>query len=165
VTNYKRLIVVLGILFLGVMPVWGAEIHDAAKKGDIERVEALLAETPEQVNAKDENDETPLHLAVRRGYNEVIGLLLAQGADVNAKNEAGVTPLHTAVQEGYKEVVRLLVAKGADVNAKTNKGDTPLYEAVRQGDKEVVQLLPMSTPKPTRDTRLCTGRSGEATRK
>ena len=52
----KILIAVLGILFLVVMPVCAEEIHDAAEKGDIAKVETILAEKPEKINAKDKDD-------------------------------------------------------------------------------------------------------------
>jgi len=48
------------------------------------------------VNAKDEEGRTPLHLATSEGYKEVSELLIVKGADVNAKNVDGDTPLDSA---------------------------------------------------------------------
>lgn len=39
------------------------EIHDAAKNGDLETVEVLLNASPNLVNSKDNNGETPLMVA------------------------------------------------------------------------------------------------------
>jgi ankyrin repeat protein len=64
-------------------------IHDAALDGNIEAVKQHLAAGTD-VNAKDEDGETPLHHA---GTKEVTELLIAKGADVNAKNNNGRTPL------------------------------------------------------------------------
>ena len=67
------------------------------------------------VNAKDEDGETPLVHAAANGHKEIAGLLIANGADVNTKDDKGMTPLHDAAEEGYKEIVELLIANDADV--------------------------------------------------
>ena len=77
-------------------------IHDAAVFGNIEAVKKHLAAGAD-VNAKDENGETPLHLAATK---ETAELLIAEGADVNAKDKDGVTPLDYA--KGKKETADLL---------------------------------------------------------
>ena len=100
-------------------------IHDAAVFGNIEAVKKHLAAGAD-VNAKDENGETPLHLAPTK---EIVELLIAEGADVNAKSRSGHTSLHSAAQGGHKEIAELLIAAGTDVNAKNNNGETPLDKA------------------------------------
>ena len=45
------------------------------------------------VNAKDEDETTPLHRAAYYGHKEIVVLLIAKGADVNVKNDVGYTPL------------------------------------------------------------------------
>jgi ankyrin repeat protein len=63
------------------------EIHDAARKGDLESVKALLKDNPELVNDKDDNyGATPLHWAAAGGYQDVVELLLVGKAEVNAKD-------------------------------------------------------------------------------
>ena len=77
-------------LLLGVM-VWsslafGGEIHDAAAKGDLRKVKALLKEHPELVSAKEGGlGWTPLHVAAYGGHKDVVELLLDKGADVKPK--------------------------------------------------------------------------------
>jgi ankyrin repeat protein len=61
-------------------------IHDAARKGDSKKVQALLQADPKLVNEKDNMGDTPLHVAALHGQLEVVQVLLAAGADVNAKN-------------------------------------------------------------------------------
>ena len=105
-------------------------IHDAAKDGNIEAVKQHLAAGTE-VNAKDEDGWTPLHLAAMAGHKETAELLIAKGADVNAKESGlGTAPLHRAAFRGHEAIVELLIAEGADVNAKIKlgglKGQTPL---------------------------------------
>jgi ankyrin repeat protein len=48
------------------------------------------------VNARDKDEETPLHYAARRKTPEITAALLKAGTDVNAENKYGKTPLHYA---------------------------------------------------------------------
>jgi ankyrin repeat protein len=54
----------------------------------------VLLDRGADVNAKRNDDTTPLHLAASRGRTEIVKLLLDRGADVNAKDTQGSTPLH-----------------------------------------------------------------------
>lgn len=114
-------------------------IHDAAKSGDFDVVQAEL-EKGVDVKAKDEFGRTPLYLAAENGRKQIVELLISKGADVNAR-DAGFTPLHRAAYQGRKETAETLIAKGADVNAKDANGWTSLHTAVFYGQKEVTQLL------------------------
>ena len=114
-------------------------IHAAAYVGDIEAVKQHLAAGTD-VNTKDEDETTPLHLAAYRD-KKIAELLIAEGADVNAKDEDETTPLHYAAHRDRKEIAELLIAKGADVNAKDEDGVTPQHLAAELGHKEIVELL------------------------
>lgn len=88
----------------------GAEIHQAAADGDVERVRALIKANPEAVNARDKNSATPLIWAVSEGRKEVVELLIASKADVNVRLGKSVTPLSLAKD---KAIIELLKANGA----------------------------------------------------
>jgi len=45
----------------------GEDLLEATRKGDVEKVEKLLNEGVDK-NVKDENDNTPLHLAAESNY-------------------------------------------------------------------------------------------------
>ncbi len=109
-------------------------LHCTAEMDRKDVAELLLANGAD-VNARDEGDGTPLHLA---WHEDVAELLLAAGADVNAKAKNGWTPLHVAWR---KNVAELLIAKGADVNAKAEDGRTPLHGAAGEGNMDVSELL------------------------
>jgi len=90
-------------------------LHRAAKSGDVELVQSLIAGGA-NINAQDKNNWAPLHYAVKKGHKKIADLLLANGADVNVKTDEGITPLH--LTNSSKEIAELLVSKGADLNAK-----------------------------------------------
>src|ERR1035441_6479191 len=122
--------------------VFGGEIHEAAKAGDLKKVKALLKDNPELVFSKDTNGITPLYWAADRGNKDVVELLLASKAEVNAKANDGRTPLHAAsAHDDHRDVVELLLANKAEVNAKDKDGWTPLHFAALVGHKDVAELL------------------------
>jgi len=93
-----------------------ADIHEAAKKGSLEKVKAFLA-NGEKVDVKDKCGLTPLYLAAAKGHKDVCEFLISQGADVNAGREIGFIPLTGALNnrtESGVEIFKLLVAQGAD---------------------------------------------------
>jgi cytochrome c len=114
-----------------------APLHDAAKEGDVEKIEELLAQ------GADINESsalaTPLHFAIQRGHAKAAELLIKRGANVNATSTWG-TPLHSAAAAGLIDIARLLLERGADVNANW-KGNVPLHIAARTGRTEIVLLL------------------------
>src|ERR1700741_4804591 len=59
------------------------EICDAARKGDLDKVEALVRTDPKQVFRRDDKGNTPLHVSASHGYLDITKLLLANKADVN----------------------------------------------------------------------------------
>ena len=77
------------------------------------------------MDAKDENGETSLLLAVETGQEALALALVKAGADKDAKNKAGRTPLHMAAEHGLEALALALVAAGADTEAKDSDGDKP----------------------------------------
>jgi ankyrin repeat protein len=127
-------------------------IHDAARKGDQDKVVALLKQNPELVFSRDKFGNTPLHLAALHDQPGVAALLLANGADVNARrydqnrvprnDNGGETPLTLALSSyQHKEMIELLLTHGADPNVMLSNGDTPLNRAVQRDLPDDVELL------------------------
>jgi len=131
---------ILLAVLAGSSLVFGSEIHDAARNGDVEKVKSLLQANPSLVSSKDENGNLPLHSASSRGQTEVAAVLLAGKADPNAKGQNGGTPLHAAAAGGCREAAEMLLAKGADPNARNNNGQTPLWDALHSVRMEKAEV-------------------------
>ena len=110
---------------------------DAAQKGDISTVKALLAKGAD-VNAKNNNGGTVLMYASNEDHIEVVRELLAKGADVNAKNNKNNAALMKALEDGRIEEARNLVVEGLVVEG---IDETTLIMACAYGHIEVVREL------------------------
>src|SRR5206468_12230693 len=74
---------IAALLLFALIP--SEELWEAAKRGDVKTVEALLAKGVD-VNAKSAYGATALHFACDKGQVEVVKLLLKHKADGNAKD-------------------------------------------------------------------------------
>ena len=104
-------------------------------------VRALLAGGA-NVDARDDDGTTPLHLAATSGDAAAIRALLTGGANVNARDKDGFTSLHgVAVWGDSAAAVRALLAGGANVNARSKDGFTPLHGVAVLGDVAAIRTL------------------------
>ncbi|OLN96219.1 Ankyrin-3-like protein 3 [Colletotrichum chlorophyti] len=82
-----------------------------------------------------------LSVAVVRGLNNVVELLVEKGASVNVMDENGVMPLTYAAIHGQDIVAQFLVRRAAAINFENQHGHTPLHQAVSSGYKTITELL------------------------
>lgn len=75
--------------------------------------------------ARDADGSTPLHLAARGGFYDMVDLLLGYAAEVDPTDESEFTPLHIAALRNDEAVIALLLSRGADPTAHTRGGATP----------------------------------------
>jgi ankyrin repeat protein len=70
-----------------------------------------------QIDTRNDDGDTALHLASAAGCTAIVQRLLEKGADVNGRGHSGRVPLWYAIQGGHDLLERLLLEKGADVSA------------------------------------------------
>lgn len=139
-------VAVLGLVFAGSAVAFAGPAVDAARKGDVKKLKALLEQDPKLVNDKDGNGDTPLHQAALHGQVAAVQLLLEAGADVNAKNTYGAYlpgDYWGAVSGSntQSDPVKILYAQGNNDEYRKN-GYTPLHLAMfSTNHKKVVDLL------------------------
>jgi ankyrin repeat protein len=132
----------LGVIVLaGAMQAAERTVPDAAMKGDLEAVRALLREGAD-VNAVQGDGLTALHWAAINGDAGLTATLLTAGGNPRAQTRfGGYTPLHVAAEYGHADVVRTLVRGGADVHATTATRTTALMLAANSGDTGSVSAI------------------------
>jgi len=140
--------------------------------GDVKTVSAMLSKNNEFAHVaqgRKVGSEPVLYIALRRGHNEIVKLLLSHGAspkscpralrlaknaaiaellieygaDVNWKDENNSVPtaLHFFAAVDKTKLAELVIEHGADVNIKDRAGETPLHEAGREGRLNAAKLL------------------------
>ena len=125
----------------------GVLLHEAIQEssklpvGEIIAMVDLLLKQGVDVDVRNENEATPLHVAARYDNLVLVVHLVAKGADLEAENKHKATPLHNASREGSREVVSYLIHAGSDIDAMTEDEDTPLHQAVRKNKVDNVKAL------------------------
>jgi len=122
----------------------------AAQFGNAGQVRQLIS-AGANVEKTDERGRTALFWALERfkSANDVVNVLLKEGASLGHKDIDGRTPLYAAVDRKDCEIISLLLQSGAEINICDAKGETPLSNAVqdrsaavtRDSAKEMVSLL------------------------
>ncbi|XP_052449992.1 ankyrin repeat and SAM domain-containing protein 1A isoform X4 [Carassius gibelio] len=139
-------------------------LHLAAWKGDQRIVKLLIHQGPSHpklneqsaldhtefkrcgpfdpyINAKNNDNETPLHCAAQYGHTQVVQLLLEELTDPTMRNNKFETPLDLAALYGRLDVVKLLLSAHPNLLSSNTKKHTPLHLASRNGHLPVVEVL------------------------
>ena len=90
---------------------------------------------------RNERGESPLHIASRKGYSDIIQTLIRYGADIDQENEIGDTPLQNVARIGYVKILKILLEHGADINQEDDLGDTPLHQTVKENNSLCTEVL------------------------
>jgi ankyrin repeat protein len=117
-------------------------LWDASRANPHSKFVQKLISLGADVNAKDHNEWTPLHVAAYYGQEEICeALVLAPGIDLEAKNKYGETALHLAAKWPHDKAADTLCRGGADPNACNRRGRTPLHTAALFARRTVLERL------------------------
>uniref|UniRef100_A0A8C7A4H6 Poly [ADP-ribose] polymerase n=1 Tax=Nothoprocta perdicaria TaxID=30464 RepID=A0A8C7A4H6_NOTPE len=111
------------------------------------QVTELLLRKGANVNEKNKDFMTPLHVAAEKAHNDVMEVLHKHGAKMNALDTLGQTALHRAALAGHLQTCRLLLTYGSDPAIISLQG----FTAAQMGSEAVQQILSESTPVRTSD--------------
>ena len=84
---------------------------------------------------------TALLSALSLGHENVIGLLLQNGANINIANDNKKTALHLSAGDSNTKTIELLLQNKADANLTDDNGDTALHLALSYGQKDISHAL------------------------
>jgi len=143
-------------LVVGGIQPWGKPRAINNRK----EIAELLISKGADVNASDQRRLTPLHDAVKYGFEDICRILIASGSNVNVNSSHGGSPLGAAIGSDYpriaellisngavidrdalcvaansnsSKVAKLLISKGANINEICINGDTPIHIAAKGG--------------------------------
>lgn len=118
-------------------------IYLATEGNSYEALPALVSHgSKELLDRSDRYGNTPLHIAAKKGYLNIVQFLLDEGGIIDQKNEEEQTPLHLAAEEGRTKVVRELLKRSKQLaNNEDEDSNTPLHLASLTGNDKVIRIL------------------------
>ena len=144
--------------FIKLLLTLNGDYVDWSLESDAAGVAQLLLDNGADIEARDKNQESPLHLAARWGRLDVAKTLLQkqedtapsealtgspiwEKAEIHARDIHEDSPLHLAARWGYGDIVKLLVDEGANVEDGNKYGQSPEELAESHLQFETVSLL------------------------
>lgn len=138
-------IVITGI-FLGLVIWFGLsewahdKLHTAVEQNNRSKIRLLLT-IGANLEARNEQGDTPLLAAVKMKNLDTVKLLLQAGANPNVSTHHGQSALHVAAFRSNEFIVRVLLDHGAKANSRDELGHTPLDCAVHTNHFSTALLL------------------------
>ena len=130
-----------GTLLAGTASGSATSLVEAAKAGDLARVQSLIEADPAAVNESGPGGSTALHWAVNQDHPGMVAALLGADADARARNRYGLPPIALAAMNGNADVLAQLIHAGADPRATVPGGESAIMTAARTGDPDAIHVL------------------------
>jgi hypothetical protein len=116
-------------------------LHAAAQSGDVKTIRKL-ASAGADLETRDGNERTPLHVAAFVSYEAALEALAAAGADMNALDGYAYDAVTIAAVANDKDMLRAALKAGNKATNVTSRWDgTALIAAAHLGHHEVVRIL------------------------
>lgn len=121
------------------------ELIEAIQNNEIEKAKELIIKS--NILEINEAGHTTLYWAVRKGFEDLVELLLQKTNPENLEDLTGNTMLHIAAYYGHPKIIELLLnhPNVPDllnyIDTHNHDLQTPLHEAVAGGHEETIKLL------------------------
>ena len=106
-----------------------------------QRLVHVLITLGADLETRDNDNNTALHISAEEGHESVVRVLLQHGIDINIRGYDNFTPLITAARMGHLRVSRMLINNGAQLNLQDKHGDTALRDVAFFGHTSLVAEL------------------------
>ena len=115
-------------------------LHYAAKDNRLEVIEYLVSSGCD-INAVDDDEQTPLHKSAMFGHTEAVKLLVSRGANVNQIDNNGNTPLHVVIMSGGDyDIAKALIEK-SNLGIQNNDDQNVLHIAVKYHKVDIITFI------------------------
>lgn len=101
----------------------------------------ILLDANVNVNHKNHEGSTALHLSVIGDSLEILRILSKQNVDSSIKNDKGVTALEQAIINENWQATKILLTIEKDIDGLDKYGSTKLHSAILNEKYELIQLL------------------------
>ncbi|CAD8065274.1 unnamed protein product [Paramecium sonneborni] len=118
-----------------------AKLIKAVKNNSYNEVREILLKDKPDINSRDTDGNTVLHLSVISGNSKLVGLLLYHEAQIDSLNSKLQTPLMIACSLGVEEITQQLITAGADINSQDINKNTCLHLATINQRQKIIDLL------------------------
>ena len=116
-------------------------IHSAVYYGESQRVKKYLEKFKDLLNKLDNENTSPLYLALTLNKFELFNIFLELGGEINEINENWTAPIHFCCINGNYEILLQLIEKGANVFLRTQNGNLPIALSVNNGHLKIFRYL------------------------
>lgn len=120
----------------------GTSPHLALVLGDLEKVKVLISQGHQSSRGLwGTCGFTPLHIACREVYQDVVECWLAHNYEMNAQDDKGHSALHWVVFAGSLTLCNALLRAGVDTELQDVEGSTALHRASEIGNTDMIIAL------------------------
>jgi len=120
-------------------------LYFVAALGHLGLARHLILKCPRDLDIRDYQSRTPLHIAVLVGEERVSQLLIEHSVDLDTKDTNNWTPLRMVAYMGFAKATRMLLGRGEPFKRRLNARDknswTPLHLASQCGHSGIAGLL------------------------